>query len=110
VLEEGGYHVKGKRPEDIAALHADAAALVEAGAFAIVLELVLPPVAKEITATIPIPTIGIGAGPDCDGQILVTHDLVGMFPWFTPRFVRPKLAGGALMKQAVQEWMKNIGA
>ena len=58
----------------------DAEALAEAGAFAIVLELVTPPVAKEITQTISIPTIGIGSGPDCDGQILVTPDLLGTFP------------------------------
>ena len=57
----------------------------QAGAFAVVLELVTPRVAKELTQQIPIPTIGIGAGPDCDGQILVTPDLLGMLPWFTPR-------------------------
>ncbi|HXG49069.1 MAG TPA: 3-methyl-2-oxobutanoate hydroxymethyltransferase, partial [Methylomirabilota bacterium] len=68
VLEEGGYHIKGKRDEERRALLADADALVEAGAFAIVLELVTPPVAKELTARVPVPTIGIGSGPDCDGQ------------------------------------------
>ncbi len=74
----------------------DAKALADAGAFAIVLELVTPPVAKEISEAISIPTIGIGSGPDCDGQILVTHDLIGAFPWFTPRFVKPQreLRGG----------------
>src|ERR1017187_3256083 len=89
VLEEGGYHVKGRNEPEHQALLDDARALADAGAFAIVLELVTTPVAKEITARIPVPTIGIGSGDDCDGQILVTHDLVGLFPWFTPRFVKP---------------------
>src|SRR5438270_964617 len=72
VIEEGGYHVKGKNEPEHQALLADADALVKAGAFAIVLELVTPLVARELTERLPIPTIGIGAGPDCDGQILVT--------------------------------------
>src|SRR5215472_9617428 len=76
VLEEGGYHIKGKKEAEREALLADARALEQAGAFAIVLELVTPPVAKEISQTISIPTIGIGSGPDCDGQILVTPDLL----------------------------------
>ncbi len=108
VLEEGGYHIKGRKDEEHARLLADAEALTTAGAFAIVLELVTPPVAAEITNKISIPTIGIGSGPDCDGQILVTHDLVGTFPWFTPRFVKPKLQTAANIKAAVQEWMRDL--
>lgn len=109
VLEEGGkYRIKGRSDEQHAALLADAKALVDAGAFAIVLELVTPPVAREITERIPIPTIGIGSGPDCDGQILVTHDLVGAFPWFTPKFVQPQVQTGALMREAVGAWMKSL--
>lgn len=109
VLEEGGkYRIKGKTDEQHAALLADADALVTAGAFAVVLELVTPDVAREITARIPIPTIGIGSGPDCDGQILVTHDLVGAFPWFTPRFVTPKAQTGEAIRQAVSEWMDGL--
>jgi 3-methyl-2-oxobutanoate hydroxymethyltransferase len=104
VLEEGGYHVKGKQEAEHQALLADALALVEAGAFAIVLELVTPAVAAEISAAVPIPTIGIGSGPGCDGQILVTHDLIGTFPWFTPRFVKPRLQGAADIKGAVTAW------
>src|SRR5260370_17846740 len=76
----------------------------EAGAFAVVLELVTPPVAKAISQAIAIPTIGIGSGPDCDGQILVTHDLLGMFPWFTPKFGRPKLDVAAQIRAVVKEW------
>ncbi len=109
VLEEGGkYRIKGKTDEQHAGLLADADALVAAGAFAVVLELVTPVVAQELTARISIPTIGIGSGPDCDGQILVTHDLVGAFPWFTPRFVTPKVHTGEAIRQAVAEWMEEL--
>ncbi len=108
VLEEGGYKIKGRKDEEIAALHADAAALAGAGAFAIVLELVTPPVAKEISQKLSIPTIGIGSGPDCDGQILVTPDLLGMFPWFTPRFVKPKLNAAEQMRAAIAEWKQSL--
>jgi 3-methyl-2-oxobutanoate hydroxymethyltransferase len=108
VIEEGGYRVKGRQDAERDALLADADALVEAGAFAIVLELVTPPVAGEITRRIPIPTIGIGSGPDCDGQILVTHDLLGTFPWFTPRFVKPRLNAAELMRATVTDWKQSI--
>ena len=108
VLEEGGYHVKGKNEPEHQALLEDAQALADAGAFAIVLELVTPPVAKEISARIPIPTIGIGSGADCDGQILVTLDLVGLFPWFTPRFVKPQAACAAEIKAAVAAWKNSV--
>jgi 3-methyl-2-oxobutanoate hydroxymethyltransferase len=110
VLEEGGYHVKGKNEPEHQALLEDAKALAGAGAFAIVLELVTTPVAKEITARISIPTIGIGSGDDCDGQILVTLDLVGLFPWFTPRFVKPRAACAAEIKSAVAAWKNSVTA
>ena len=110
VLEEGGYHVKGKSEPEHQALLENAQALADAGAFAIVLELVTPPVAREISQRIPIPTIGIGSGPDCDGQILVTNDLIGTFPWFTPRFVKPRANCAAEIKTAVTEWKKSIVA
>jgi 3-methyl-2-oxobutanoate hydroxymethyltransferase len=110
VLEEGGYRIKGRKDEEHAKLLDDADALTAAGAFAIVLELVTPPVAAEITCRIAIPTIGIGSGPQCDGQVLVTHDLVGTFPWFTPRFVKPKLQTAANIRTAVQEWMRELEA
>jgi 3-methyl-2-oxobutanoate hydroxymethyltransferase len=108
VLEEGGYHVKGKSEPEHQALLADARALADAGAFAIVLELVTPPVAGEITRTIAVPTIGIGSGDDCDGQILVTNDLIGTFPWFTPRFVKPKANCAAEIKTAVVAWKQSL--
>lgn len=108
VAEEGGYYVKGKKEAEHQALLDDAQALADAGAFAIVLELVTPPVANELTKALPIPTIGIGSGPDCDGQILVTPDLIGMFPWFTPRFVKPRVNCAAEIKAAVAAWKNSI--
>jgi 3-methyl-2-oxobutanoate hydroxymethyltransferase len=108
VLEEGGYHVKGKKEMESKALLEDAKALADAGAFAIVLELITPPVAKEISEQIPVPTIGIGSGGDCDGQILVTPDLIGMFPWFTPRFVKPRTNCAAEIKTAVAAWKNSV--
>ena len=108
VLVEGGYRIKGKKEDEREGLIADAIALADAGAFAVVLELVTPPVAKEITERIPIPTIGIGSGPDCDGQILVTNDLLGTFPWFTPRFVKPRLNAAEQMRAAVMEWKESL--
>src|SRR5213596_2037309 len=89
VKQEGGYRIKGRTQSEAEALLADARAVQEAGAFSVVLEIVLADVAKQITNAISIPTIGIGSGEHCDGQILVTHDLIGLFPWFTPKFVSP---------------------
>jgi len=108
IHEEGGYRVKGKTEAEHQALLADADALAQAGAFAVVLELVTPSVAKELTARIPIPTIGIGSGPDCDGQVLVTPDLLGMFPWFNPKHVKPKLNAAEQMRSVIQAWKDSI--
>ena len=111
VVEEGGkYRIKGRDDAGRQRLVEDARMLEEAGAFACVLELVTPPVAKEITdACRRMVTIGIGSGPDCDGQILVTPDLVGGFPWFTPRFVVPRLKTGADIRDAVAGWVGEVG-
>ncbi len=108
VLEEGGYHVKGKKEDEAEALLADAEALVSAGAFAVVLELVAPSVAKMITQSIPIPTIGIGAGPNCDGQILVTPDLLGMLPWYSLKHVKPKLNAAEQMRAVINQWKQGV--
>jgi 3-methyl-2-oxobutanoate hydroxymethyltransferase len=110
VLEEGGYSIKGKNEDEHQRLLADAKLLAEAGVFAIVLELVTPPVAAEISRLISVPTIGIGSGPDCDGQILVTHDLTGSFPWFTPRFVKPRVNCAGEIKSAVAGWKSSLTA
>ena len=110
VLEEGGkYRIKGRDDAGRSKLIADARALESAGVFACVLELVTPPVAAEISQSCKgMVTIGIGSGPDCDGQILVTHDLIGAFPWFTPKFVTPRTSVGTATKQAVQEWIASL--
>ena len=84
VHQLGGYRVQ----RDESALLHDARAAAEAGAFAVVLECVPSPIAKNITAKIPIPTIGIGAGSDCDGQVLVLHDVLGLASDYVPRFVK----------------------
>jgi 3-methyl-2-oxobutanoate hydroxymethyltransferase len=110
VLEEGGYHIKGRKESEHQALLEDADALVQAGAFAIVLELVAGPVARELSQRIPIPTIGIGAGPDCDGQILVTPDLLGMLPWYSLKHVKPKLNAAEQMRVVIQEWKRGVEA
>ncbi len=108
VLEEGGYKIKGRSEIERGLLLADAEAVEQAGAFALVLELVTPMVAAEITQNQKIPTIGIGSGTECDGQILVTNDLLGTFPWFTPKFVKPRLAGSVLMREAITSWLGSI--
>ncbi|MEO8427488.1 MAG: 3-methyl-2-oxobutanoate hydroxymethyltransferase [Verrucomicrobiota bacterium] len=110
VKEEGGYRIKGKVQSEREALLADAQALSEAGAFALVLEIVVPLVAKEITGQTPIPTIGIGSGPDCDGQILVTNDLLGTFPWFTPKFVKPQLNAAEQMRSVLVQWRQSLNS
>jgi 3-methyl-2-oxobutanoate hydroxymethyltransferase len=108
VLEEGGYHVKGRKEIEHQKLLEDAKLLEGTGVFSIVLELVTPPVAKEISERISVPTIGIGSGADCDGQILVTPDLIGLFPWFTPRFVKPRVNCSAEIKSAVTAWKNSL--
>jgi 3-methyl-2-oxobutanoate hydroxymethyltransferase len=108
VREEGGYKIKGRTESERETLFADAEALAAAGTFALVLEIVTPPVARELTRRISIPTIGIGSGDDCDGQILVTSDLIGMFPWFTPRFVKSRTNCAVEIKKAVTAWKNSI--
>jgi len=84
----GGFKVQGKSAQAAKQLIEDAQALEEAGCFSIVLEAIPAPLADHITRAITIPTIGIGAGPGCDGQVLVIHDLVGLYDRFTPKFVK----------------------
>ncbi len=106
----GGYKVQGKDLDSAKKLVMDAKAVQDAGAFAVVLECVPTPVAQIITESLSIPTIGIGAGPYCDGQVLVTHDLLGMYEKFTPKFVKkyldlaPQIKGAfASFKEEVEE-------
>ena len=108
IKEEGGYKIKGRSAEQKEQLLADALAVEEAGAFALVLELVEPELAREITALVSIPTIGIGSGPHCGGQILVTHDLVGAFPWFRPKFAVAKADIASAIRTAAQAFVKQV--
>jgi 3-methyl-2-oxobutanoate hydroxymethyltransferase len=109
VLEEGGYHVKGKEESERHDLIADAEALADVGAFAIVLELVTGPVATEITQRISIPTIGIGSGTNrCDGEILVTTDLLGTSPDYIPKHVKNNAHLGNQMRVAISEWKERV--
>jgi 3-methyl-2-oxobutanoate hydroxymethyltransferase len=110
VLLEGGYSIKGKTPETSDTLLADALALADAGVFAMVLELVHPAAAERITRSIPVPTIGIGSGTHCDGQVLVTHDLTGAFPWFRPKFATAKAAVGDSVRAAAREFAEEVRA
>ncbi len=89
VHQFGGYKVQGKEAARADALCADAGVLEQAGAFALVLEAIPAAVAHSVTQAVAIPTIGIGAGPHCDGQVLVLHDLLGLFDDFVPKFVKP---------------------
>jgi len=106
--EEGGYRIKGKTAPEREFLLAEALAVESAGAFAVVLELVYPPVAKEITGLIKIPTVGIGSGQDCDGEIQVFHDLVGYFPWFKPKHVRPTADLAGEIGKAVAAYVERV--
>ena len=107
VREEGGYKVKGRTPTEADALLADAAAVEKAGAFAVVLEIVAAETARRITEALAIPTIGIGSGSHCDGQILVTHDLIGLFPWFTPKFVSPEARVADDIRRAAHAFIRR---
>lgn len=104
----GGYVVQGRKADDAARLRDDAQALAAAGAFAVVLECVPAALAREITASVSIPTIGIGAGVHCDGQVLVWHDLLGFTPEFKPRFVRRFADGAALVKSGVARFAAAV--
>ncbi|MFV1993899.1 MAG: 3-methyl-2-oxobutanoate hydroxymethyltransferase [Verrucomicrobiales bacterium] len=108
VREEGGYHKKGKTPGQADALFEDAKDLEAAGALALILEGIVADVAAEITRRSTIPTIGIGSGMECDGQILVTHDLLGSFPWFRPPFATPRADLASETTRAVREYIDAV--
>ena len=104
----GGYRVQGRAPEDHERLVADAKRIEAAGAFSLVLELVPTGLSKAVTAALHIPTIGIGAGPECDGQVLVLHDLLGLNDRFSPKFLRryAELAGD--VRDAVERFASDV--
>lgn len=103
----GGYKVQGKG-EDVSRLIGDAKAVEEAGAFMVVLECVPRQLAKEITEMLSIPTIGIGAGPDCDGQVLVFHDLLGLLGDFRPKFVKQYANLSDIIDTAVKSYISEV--
>jgi len=104
----GGYRVQGKTPATAEQVLRDARSVEAAGAFAIVLEAMPRELAAEITRSVRIPTIGIGAGPDCDGQILVLHDLLGLTLAPTPKFARQYADVGAVISKAVHEYCDDV--
>ncbi|MCG3713556.1 3-methyl-2-oxobutanoate hydroxymethyltransferase [Aliarcobacter butzleri] len=108
VRSEGGYKVRGKTKEDEDQLIRDAIAVEKAGAFSIVVEGVKSDVAKKITQAVNIPIIGIGAGVDTDGQVLVWSDMLGFFEEFKPKFVRHYLDGAKLVKEAVNQYRNDV--
>jgi len=106
----GGYRARGRDEVQAADIMADALAVAEAGAFAMVIEGTIEPVARAITAKVPVPTIGIGASPACDGQVLVTDDVIGLFSSFTPKFVRRYGEVGAAVEAAAAAYAADVRA
>ena len=109
-VNTGGYRARGQDRKQAEQIKADAAAVAEAGAFAIVLEGVVETLAREITASVPVPMIGIGASPACDGQVLVTDDLVGLFSSFKPKFVKRYAEVGEEIARAASAYADDVRA
>lgn len=108
VHQLGGFRVQGKEKDKHKQILEDAIALEKAGCFSVVLECVPRPLAKEITETLHIPTIGIGAGVDCDGQVLVLQDMLGMQKEFTPKFLRRYMQGFEMIQQALNHYHADV--
>ena len=106
----GGFRVQGRTAAAAKRLVEDALALEEAGVFALVLEMVPAQVARYISERLQVPTIGIGAGPHCDGQVLVFHDTVGMFEEFQPRFVKRYAEVGSTIREALKRYREDVEA
>lgn len=104
----GGYRSLGHSENEAAKIRQDAKAVGDAGAFAIVVEGTVEPLAREISASLPVPTIGIGASPACDGQILVSDDMLGLFSDFTPRFVKRYAELGILVEEAARNYAAEV--
>jgi 3-methyl-2-oxobutanoate hydroxymethyltransferase len=104
----GGFKVQGKSAEAAKVLIEDAQALAEAGCFSIVLEAIPAAIAARITASVAVPTIGIGAGSDCDGQVLVVHDVLGLYERFRPRFVKQYAQLGEEMLKALTQYREEV--
>jgi 3-methyl-2-oxobutanoate hydroxymethyltransferase len=104
----GGYRVQGKEGKQRESIIQDAVAVEEAGAFSLVLEAIPADLAREITARLSIPTIGIGAGSNCDGQVLVMHDMLGLFDMYTPKFVKQYANLKGITTEAVQSFVADV--
>jgi len=104
----GGYKVQGRDEAQACQLLADARAVEEAGAFAIVLEGIPAPLAAEITASLSIPTIGIGAGVNCDGQVLVIHDILGLCEKYSPKFVKKYADVSGTIREGINSYIKEV--
>jgi 3-methyl-2-oxobutanoate hydroxymethyltransferase len=105
---EGNYKKKGKNADEYSKILSDAITLEKAGVVAVVLESIISDLATEITSSLEIPTIGIGSGNHCDGQIRVIHDITGSFPWFTPPFAKPLCNIANEMSSAVKKYIQSI--
>ena len=108
VNQLGGYRVQGKLRDEADRLMSDAVALEEAGAFCLVLELVVEPVARAITERLTIPTIGIGAGPSCDGQVQVLHDMLGLYTDFVPKHAKLYADLAGVIRSAVEQYVHEV--
>ena len=108
VREEGGYRKKGKSDHEANTLITAAESLEQAGAFAIVLESVVADVATEITGKLSIPTIGIGSGTKCGGQIRVIHDVIGAYPWFVPPFATVYGDVAGVVRKSIESFIRDI--
>ena len=108
VHQMGGYKIQGRGEEGLRVLLDDAKAVEDAGAYSIVLEGVPTEAARLVTEELTIPTIGIGAGPLCDGQVLVFHDMLGIFDRFVPKFVKRYAEIGAEMEKALKEYVEEV--
>jgi 3-methyl-2-oxobutanoate hydroxymethyltransferase len=110
VKAAGGYRIRGRNATDADQVLADGEAISAAGAFGIVVEGTTEPVARELTRRVPVPTIGIGASAACDGQVLVTDDLLGLFTDFTPKFVKRYAELGPQIEKAVADYARDVRA
>lgn len=104
----GGYRARGRQTDEAAAIVADAVAVADAGAFSVVVEGVMEQIALNITSRVPIPVIGIGASAGCDGQVLVTEDMLGLFSTFKPRFVKRYAELGGEIRSAVAQYAEDV--
>ena len=104
----GGYKLQGRRPEEAERILKGALALEEAGAYGVVLEMVPARLAKEVTERLSVHTVGIGAGPHTDAQVLVFHDVVGLYGDFKPRFVKRYLEAGRLIQEALSRYAQEV--